>query len=65
MPFHRKMTTQKIAARDELYAMFAVTPQQIKAARNPSDPISAITGRQRFKRRSNGAPGERQGDDAG
>ena len=64
MPFRRKMTVQMIAARDELYAMFAVTPQQIKAARNPNAPITEIAGRQRFRRGVNGAAGERS-DNAG
>lgn len=59
MPFHRKLTTEKIAARDELYAMFAVTSPQIKAARNPDVPIGELAGRRRFKGRVNGATDER------
>ena len=64
MPFHRKMTPQMIAAREELYAMFAVTPQQITAARNPSASIGALAGRRQHKQAQGGGVGERKADEA-
>lgn len=62
MQFHRKLTVQMIAARDEIYAMFAIQPHQIKAARNPTDPISAITERRRPKGWLTRTTSERPGD---
>ncbi|WP_310468577.1 hypothetical protein [Sphingomonas sp.] len=59
MPF-RKTTPQKLAAREELYALFAVTPQQIKAARDPSAPLSALAGRRQFKHLTYGYGSERK-----
>ena len=64
MPFRPTITPKMIAAREELYALFAVTPQQITAARNPNATISALAGRRHFKQSSGGGGGEHKADEA-